>query len=136
MTSTIQNAAQIPLNQQNSTVPNMSDALRNWFQKMNFTKVVKEVINFQLVESLCPITFRGVIFPLKTRDLELKPEGQRAWTWLALYSDPVLSLNVDDVVFYNGVRTRVMARSNFKLYGYMYYELVQDWERCGNGGNV
>lgn len=130
MVSTILNAANTPINQNTGTIPNMSDALKNYFQQMMFVLIMKRTVNFQLEESKCKIHFRGVVQPLKARDLNLKPEGQRAWTWLMLHADPVLSLKVDDIVEYNCVKTRVMARTDYKQYGYIYYELVQDWECC------
>lgn len=131
--SAIQNAANIPINQQTGTIPNMNDALRNWFQPMVFVHLKKRTVNFQLEEFECSVSFHGVIQPLKGRDLYLKPEGQRAWTWLELYSDPSLVLSVDDIVKYNGIKTRVMSRTNYDIYGYVRYELVQDWNNCNEG---
>lgn len=128
---TIPNAKNTPINVHTGTVPDVSGALRDWFQPMVFEPVTKSVEGFQAVEDGDPIAFRGVIQPLTTRQLMLKPEGQRAWTWLNLFADPVLILQVDDVVNYLGVQTRVMARERFQLYGYVRYELVQDWTGAG-----
>lgn len=101
------------------------------FQPMVFTPVVKMTSAFQVIETGTPINFRGNIQPLSPRRLELKPEGQRAWTWLQLHSDPVLKLEVDDVVLYLGVQTRVMNKTDYRLYGFVYYEVVQDWTGAG-----
>jgi len=128
---TIQNGKNTPLDVQTGTVPNVGGALLDWFQPMVFERVVKTTVNFQVVETATQINFRGVIQPLKTRDLILKPEGQRAWTWLWLHSDPSLSLNVDEVVLYLGKQTRIMARQNYTIYGYVEYHLVQDWTGSG-----
>lgn len=129
--STLQNASQIPLNQKSGTVPDVSGAMMDWFQSMVFEPVGKVVQGFQVVETGEPVSFRGVIQPLSPRKLELKPEGQRAWTWLMLHAEPVLALEVDDVVVYLGVQTRVMAKTDYSLYGYIQYELVQDWTNSG-----
>ncbi len=131
MASTIKNAANTPLNAKAGTVPDVSGAMTDWYQPMEFTTVGKFVEAFQAVEVPTTTNFLGVIQPLTDRRLQMKPEGQRAWTWLMLHSQPVLSLNVDDVVTYLGVQTRVMALKNYELYGYMYYELVQDYEGSG-----
>jgi hypothetical protein len=48
-----------------------------------------------------------------------------------LHAQPVLALQVDDVVLYLGVQTRVMARQDYSIYNYVYYELVQDWTGSG-----
>lgn len=128
---TIFNACNMPINQVSGTVPDVSGAMLDWFQSMVFTKVVKTTVGFQDVEKGTAINFRGVIQPLSARKLELKPEGQRSWTWLLLHSDRTLILNTDEVVTYLGVQTRVMARKDYSLYGYLEYELVQDWTGAG-----
>lgn len=128
---TLANGKNTPLNEQAGTVPDVSGAMRDYFQPMVFTPVTKQTEAFQAVETPGPIDFRGVIQPLSARALALKPEGQRSWTWLMLHSDPSLKLDTDDVVVYLGVQTRVMGRKDYSLYGYMYYELVQDWEGAG-----
>jgi hypothetical protein len=131
MTSTIANGKNRLLNVQTGTVPDVSGALKDWFQPMTFELVTKTTSAFQVVETGDPITFMGIIQPLTERQLILKPEGQRAWTWFQLHADPVLSLQVDDVVLYLGVQTRVMARKNYDIYGYVEYHLVQDWTGSG-----
>jgi hypothetical protein len=128
---TIANAKDTPLNVRTGTVPDVGGGLRDWFQPMTFTQILKETIGFQLVEIITETNFFGVIQPLTGRRLMLKPEGQRAWTWLWLHADPSLELEVDDVVTYLGVKTRVMARKDYSIYGYVEYELVQDWVDAG-----
>lgn len=128
---TISNAANRPLNFQTGTVPDVSGAMQDWFQPMVFGRVVKTTVDFQVVETEVDINFQGVIQPYNPRQLLLKPEGQRAWTWLTLHADPVLSLDVDEVVKYLGVQTRVMSRKDYTIYGYVMYELVQDWTGSG-----
>lgn len=129
--STIANAKNRPLFDKSGTVPDVSGALQDYYQPMTFEPLVKTVTGFQAVEQGEPINFRGMIQPFTDRQLYLKPEGQRAWTWFLLYTDPVLTLQVDDVVLYKGIQTRVMSRKDFALYGYVEYHLVQDWTGAG-----
>jgi hypothetical protein len=75
--------------------------------------------------------FQGVIQPFTERQLSLKPEGERAWSWFWLHADPVVTLEIDDVVLFKGVQTRVMAKKDYALYGYVEYHLVQDWQGAG-----
>lgn len=126
---TIRNASQVPLNVDTGTVPDMSGALEDWFQPMVFQRVVKTVVGYELVESQTPTKFRGVIQPFTARQLLLKPEGQRAWSWFTLHTDTVLTLNVDDIIVlrFSGKQTRIMARKDYGLYGFVEYDLVQDW---------
>lgn len=129
--ATIANGSNRPLNTQAGTVPDVSGALKDYFQPMIFELVTKTTAGFQLVENAEAIEFMGVLQPFSARDLAIKPEGQRAWTWLKLHADPVLTLQVDDVVSYLGTATRVMARTDYRLYGFVEYQLVQDWTGSG-----
>lgn len=129
--NTIPNGANRPLTFQQGTVPDVSGALKDWFQAMVFTRVVKQTVGFQDVETPTNINFQGVIQPLTERQMLLLPEGQRAWTWFQLFADPVLTLQVDEVVTWIGKQTRVMARKDYAMYGYVSYHLVQDWTGAG-----
>jgi hypothetical protein len=129
--STIANGANRPLFDKAGDVPDVSGALQSYYQMLVFEPVGKIINGFQVVEKGNPINFRGVIQPLSVRTLILKPEGQRSWTWLQLHSDPVLTLQTDDVILWRGIQTRIMGRTDFQLYGYVYYELVQDWSDSG-----
>lgn len=131
MTATIANGANSPINTQAGTVPDVSGALTDYFQPMTFTIVTKEVVGFEVVETPEEISFQGVIQPFNERQLLLKPEGERAWTWFMLHADPVLTLQVDSVVDYLGEQTRIMSRTDYELYGYVEYHLVQDWTGSG-----
>jgi hypothetical protein len=133
MANTILNAASYPISTVSGTLPNMMDGMADWFQPMIFEPTIKNETGYQVVENALPIVFRGVIMPFKDRELWIKPEGERAWTWLHLFSDPQLELLVDQVVIYLGVQTRVMALKNYAIYGFMEYQLVQDW--LGSGPN-
>lgn len=129
--NTIANAANYPLFAKSGTIPDVSGAMQDYYQALTFEAVTKATVGFEVQETTVPINFRGVIFPFTARQLFLKPEGERAWTWFSLFSDPVLTLNVDDVVIWQSKQTRVMARKDYGLYGYVEYELIQDWVGAG-----
>ena len=129
--SKINNAANYPIFFKAGTVPDLSDALLDYYQHMTFVHVGKINIAFQAFERPIPINFRGVIQPYSERQLLLLPQGERAWTWFTIHSDPTLKLQVDDVVDYLGVQTRIMSRKDFTLYGYVEYTAVQDWTGAG-----
>lgn len=128
---TLANGRNTPLNALQGTVPSLSGVLTDWFQAMSFTRVVKSTVGFQVIETPTVISFRGVIQPLSDRALQLKPEGQRAWTWFLLYSDPTLKLDVDEVVTYLGIQYRVMALKDYSIYGYMDYHICEDFTGAG-----
>jgi hypothetical protein len=98
---------------------------------MTFTLIQKSVVNFQVVETPISINFWATLQPFTPRMLQLKPEGQRAWSWFTLHAEPGVILKVDDVVNYLNHQYRVMSKTNFELYGYVLYELVQDFTGSG-----
>jgi len=127
----IRNAADYPIDAIQGTVPDVSGAMQDYYQTVVFGLVQKKTEGFQVVETVNPINFQGTIQPFTERQLLLKPEGQRAWSWFLLHADPSLTLAVDDVVIWKGKQTRVMSRKDFGLYGYVEYHLVQDWTGSG-----
>jgi hypothetical protein len=127
----IYNAKDRPLNALSGTVPNVSGALRDYFQAMTFGLVSKDVVGGDVVETKSDVTFQGVIQPLSGQRLLMKPEGQRKWTWWLLHSDITLDLGIDEVVTYLGTQYRVMAKKNFDLYGYREWELINDYTGAG-----
>lgn len=127
MSNTIPNGSNKPLNFDTGTVPDVGGAMLNWFQPCTFELIEKQPVNFEVVEYGTPIIFQGVVQPFSLRQLALKPQGQRAWTWLMVHADPVLDLKVDDIIRFLGKNFRVMQKKNYTIYNYIEYHLVQDW---------
>jgi hypothetical protein len=124
MTTTIGMGRDIPLRDYRD---DMTGALRDWLQPLVYAPIKKTVMGFQVVETQNQVQFTGVVQPFTDRQLLLKPIGQRAWTWAMLHANTNLLLDVDDVVFFQGAATRVMAREVFGTYGFVILHLVQDW---------
>lgn len=112
-----------------STVPQAGPSMRAWFQKLALVLVRKQIVDFEEKEVREPFTTNGVIQPLSTRELEMKPEGQRAWEWQMLHCENGLTLIPDEIVEYHGTKYRVMGQKSYSAYGYLYYELVNDYGR-------
>jgi len=129
----IKNAKDTPLNLNPNTLPNMSEALDGWFQNMTFTKIEKSVVNFKNVEVKTSYTTKGVKQPMSAQSIQMKPEGQRAWIWVTIHCLPDLILNIDEIVFYMDVPYRVKSKMDYKEYGYLSYDLVEDYDGtcCG-----
>jgi hypothetical protein len=125
--NTIGQGANTPINVRTGTIPDVGGSMTDWFQPLTFCKVTKSVVGFQDVETEVQINFRGIVQPFTDRQLLLKPEGQRAWTWLMINGDPVLSLDVDEIVLFLGIQTRIMSLKRYDLYGYIEYHAIQDF---------
>lgn len=58
----------------------------------------------------------------------IKPIGERDWQWESIHAFPTLQLQPDDIITFDDVDYRVMNKSDYKEYGYVVYEIVQDYE--------
>lgn len=125
------NASSRLLNQLSGTLPDVSGAMLDYFQEMVFTTVVKSIVNFQVVEVGTSITFQGLWQPFQSKDLQIKPEGQRTWQYSRVYAQINLALPPDSVITYLGTQYRVISTSDFSQHGFYEYFLVQDYSGLG-----
>lgn len=123
----ISNAKDSPLFSGAGNLPNVQGALADWFQKLTFVKMKKEIVNFSVAETPVPYSFMGVRQPMSPRQLMIKPEGERSWDWQTIHAYPDLILENDDRIFFGGVPYRVMNKSDWKEYGYVEYQIVRDY---------
>lgn len=118
-TRTVQDAA--------SALPSVQTTITGWFRSLILVRVVKTVLNFETKETRQEVNCMGVIQPFGPRELKMKPEGQRAWNWQMLHTTPDVALKDDEEFTIKGTRYRVMSQQNWSEYGYIIYELVQDY---------
>lgn len=124
----ITNAKDIPITSNNVALPNMSETLSGWFTTITFIRLTKTTVNHQTVIVEIPDSFIGVVQNLNARQLEMKPEGQRAWSWKMIHCLPSLILKPDEIIKYDSVNYRVMQQADWKEYGYIEYQLVRDYQ--------
>jgi hypothetical protein len=122
----LQNASSVPLSAAATGLPFVGGAMQGWFQPITAGIVTKTTVDFETVETVAEIAFRGVRQPLSPRELMLKPEGERAWRWEMLHCEPSLTLSPDDIVIFKGTRYRVRLDASYPEYGYNMYHLVED----------
>lgn len=123
----------------------MSDAFWGLTDQATFMRVVKTVADFEVVETIGgevgfggggfgvgPFDssigqkgiFDGILQPVPSQKIQVKPEGQRTWKWWSLWT--VLALNLDDIIACSdGRKFRVMSVSDWQAGGYYAYELVE-----------
>lgn len=109
-------------------VPNVGDTLLNYYQPMVFSKIVKTIDRFQVSEKVSSFKFMGVWQPFSFQQLNMKPIGQRDWKWFTCHSTPDLVLIPDDKIKFQGTKYRVMAKGDYSLYGFIEYQLVEDYQ--------
>lgn len=121
-------AARLSVSESASPLPDMSGTIRGYFRPLVMVRVRKTVKDCRVSESQVEIRCAGMIQPFGSRDLRMKPEGQRSWKWVMLHCTPDVALENDEEFTIHGTRYRVMAQFPYQDYGYRQYELVQDYQ--------
>ena len=125
--SPLVNARDTTLDQNPGSLPNLSEALGDWMQPMQFVQITKTTVNFQLVEIQNIINTKGVRQSLNPQELKMVPEGQRAWLHEHFYCLPGFVVKPDDIILFQGVKYRVLEYFNWSDYGYVFFHCYQDY---------
>lgn len=112
-----------------SGMPLMGRAFSGWTTRILLTKCMQNVVNGLVTTQQIPISFYGTIQPLSAREISLKPEGQRSWTWLQVHCQAkATNLIPGDQVIYGVDLYKVMALKDYSLNGFIEYHLVRDYQ--------
>lgn len=110
-----------------NSMPWVDGALSGWTSTVCFMRIKQYVVDGLVKENKYPITFRGVVQPLEPKALYLKPEGQRAFTWLQVHvAGGHLDLKVNDKVEYRDKRFKIMAKLNYSQNDYEELHMIED----------
>lgn len=125
----INNAKNKTLSQANLSVPNVADVVQGWLSTLTASKVGKTIVDGDVVETFTEVRFHGMIQPLSGIDLEIKPEGERHWEWLKIYTD-YDNFYVDDCIRIQGFNYRIKKKMPYEKYSYGFYryDCVKDYE--------
>lgn len=123
----ITNAKDIPLSLGASALPDVRDAVMALFQPIRVGIVVVERVNgFPSARISVSVNTLGVKQPMPEQ-LVVKKEGERSWRWFTIHCSPDLILRTDDIFVLNRVQYRVMSREDWAEYGYLKYEVIEDY---------
>ena len=111
-------------------LPDMTGGMAGLFQPMTFVLVTKQSIDGLVSEIENKVKATAVRYPMKAQEVALKPEGQRAWRWETLLATAALILKTSDIVKFDGNRYRVMGKQDWKEYGFVQYDLAQDFKEA------
>lgn len=109
-------------------LPNVQSALVGWEVPIVADYIKQDYVNDEIVNITEKKKIRGVLQPLKATEINLKPEGQRAWAWYQLHVNPQYKeLQVGQYVHINGQKYKIMACNNYDMYGYLEYHVVRGY---------
>ena len=119
-----------------SKLPNVESAMCDWFQPLTFETIVKSTKNFKTVETATTINFSGMIQPLTQEQLAVLPNVNYSWSYFMVHSCTKLQLKTDDRIKYKGQFFRVQSKRDYSDYGYMEYNIVQDYTGSDPVGTI
>lgn len=113
-----------------SGMPNVSAALNGWQRAITLQKRTQIVDGYGgITFTLVNFTFMGTVQPLQAKQIELKPEGQRSWTWLQIHiQQPGFSLTTNDEILINGTIFKVMGQKDYTENGYIEYHCAYEYQ--------
>lgn len=120
-----------PLSQQLGGGPVIVSAPLGWQSTLQLVVITQSVVEDGFVqETANQVTFNGVVQPLSPKQIALKPEGERAWTWLQIHvqTDSPVKLNVNDRIMHNCRKYKVMGQKDYSPNGYVEYHAVEDFQ--------
>ncbi len=111
----------------NHSLPNMSETIKSWFLNITFDIVKREIGDGvdPVITVVKTVNTRGVVRPPSDKDLKILPEGSWAWEWLQIHCLPDVELETNQFVRYDGKFYKVMAKKDWRKYGYMRYTLLE-----------
>lgn len=105
--------------------PDMSAAFWDWTEPVQFNVVTTTAVDFEAIDAPeNQIVFDGVLEPLSPRDLLMKPEGERKFNYLNLWTEQ--ELKMDSIIQDNrGSTYRVLRKTDWRSSDFQQYEIMQ-----------
>ena len=120
------NAKDRKLSEMTSALPDVSAAVQEILQPITIVLVQKQQVNGYTQEIPRSFKTRASIQPI-AQTLSMSPTGQRAWKRFNVYIERNIQLIPDDVFWIRGQGYRVMDKVDWKEFGYLKYECVEDY---------
>ena len=122
----IKNAKDQKVYELDNALPDMSEAVMDFLQPVVLKKINKQQVNGYTQEIEIPIQTSAVVIPMST-EMSIKMEGERTWRWSTMYCLADLIFATDDVIIYRHSRYRIMHKMDYAQYGYVSYEMIEDY---------
>ena len=115
-----------------ATTPTARDTVTGWFRPITIGVRSTTIGTGATTGGQAQVVTRevktsGVAMPLSDRELQILPEGQRAWRWKYLYVTEDLGLKTGDNAWLKGIIYRVMSSKDWSDYGYWRYVIVSSY---------
>lgn len=108
----------------------MKAAFAGWTMPLTFKKITQVVQDGGWIDSVeIPVNVKGVWQPMAAEDIQLKPEGQRSWSWFLLHVEGNSTpFKTNDRLEFQGTQYKVMGVKNYTLNNYVEYHAIEDFQ--------
>lgn len=112
-----------------SQLPQLDRPVASWSIPITLERIKQSIVDGDKIETTEKIQFKGVIQPMKTEELQFKPENLRSFNWLWIHAlAGTLNLQTGDKIIYNKERYKIMGVKDYSLYSYIEYEAILDYQ--------
>lgn len=110
-------------------LPQLNNPVASWSIPITLERIKQSIIDGDKVETTEKIEFKGVVQPMKTEELQFKPENLRSFNWIWIHAlAGSLNLQTGDKILYNNERYKILGVKDWSLYGYIEYECIEDFQ--------
>lgn len=125
----IQSAKNYTLKNTNSTLPNMESTITGWFLDIEFKVIKRKMDGADWVTKVDRVVkTKGVVQPARDTDLKILTEGNRAWNYQKIHCLNNADFKLDELIEYDGITYKVMAKKNYEKYGYIRYIVIETFK--------
>ena len=111
-----------------TNMPNMANTLSGWEAPLSLIKVTQSIIDGDAVFNEQITNFMGVIQPLRSEDLAMKPEGQRSWKYYWIHTNSNLPFQTADKIIFKDKRYKITDIKDYGLNGFRELEVILDYQ--------
>jgi hypothetical protein len=121
------NACNRSIGNLSSGLPDVGAAIMEILMPCKASYVQKQQVSGYTQEVLIEIITKVSIQP-SDEPLNITNVGERIWKHFTIYALNNLDLNPDEVFTIKGINYRIMSKKDWKEYGFIHYETVEDFK--------
>ena len=127
----ITNGKDLSFDQSASGLPNVIEAIQSLLQPLYVTYVQKQQVDGYTQEITISLCVQASIQPAEQK-LDMTSTGQRSWRYWDVWCENNLDLQPDEMFEVGGLRYRILSRNDWAAYGYIHYQVVEDYQTDDN----
>lgn len=110
-------------------LPKVSTAFGGWECQIDVIRYRIALLDNEIVKTRRKFQFYGVVQPMQAEKLNLKPEGERSWSWFTIHIRyPHTELINGDEIEIDNLNYKVMEKYDWSKSDYIEYHVIKNYE--------